>query len=185
MDTQKFPYQRLVVIGTTGSGKSTLTEKLGQQLGLRWVDMDELHWLPDWNERPTLEFRAILDEITQGSGWVLAGNYSSVRDITWARAEAIVWLDYPFWTIFWQLWNRTWRRWWTHELLWGSNYERIWVQFKLWSPNDSIFGWLFKTYWRRKREIPMELANPAYAHLHIFHLHTPTQAKMWLEGPGK
>ena len=42
------------------------------------------------------------------------------------------------------------KRWWTQELLRGTNREPLLVHFKLWS-QESLFHWLFKTYWRRKR----------------------------------
>ncbi len=182
MNPHKFPYQRVIVIGATGSGKSTLVEKLEQHFGLPGMDLDALHWLPNWVNRPTPEFRVLVTEVTRTDNWALAGNYNVVRDIIWSRAQAIIWLDYPFWTIFWQLWNRTWRRWWRRELLWGTNYERITSQFKLWSPEDSIFRWLFETYWRRKREIPQLLAQPEYSHLQIVHLRSRAETKEWLDG---
>lgn len=43
-----FPYRRIVIIGTTSSGKSTLAEKLAQTLGLDFIELDALHWEPDW-----------------------------------------------------------------------------------------------------------------------------------------
>ena len=64
-------------------------------------------------------------------GWVLAGNYSKLRDIIWPRAESIIWLDYPFLLVFERLLSRTKRRWWRKELLWGTNSERLLSQFKL------------------------------------------------------
>jgi len=180
MHSTAFPYQRVIVIGTTGSGKSTLAENISRRLDLLCIDLDALHWLPDWQHTSDQEFRARVDQATSGPGWVIAGNYSVARDVSWPRAEAIIWLDYSLWTIFWRLWWRTWRRWWTQELLWGTNRERLWPQFKLWSAQDSLFHWLFKTYWRRKREYPPLFARPEYAHLQILRMRTPQETDAWL-----
>ena len=177
----QFPFSRIIVIGSTGSGKSTLAEKLAVRLNLRFIELDAIHWLPDWQHVTDDEFRILVEEAIRSDGWVIAGNYGIVRDITWAKAEAVVWLDYSLWTVFWRLWHRTWSRWWTQELLWGTNYERLFPQFKIWSAEDSLFHWLFKTYLRRKREYPLLLARPEYSHLRLFHFHTPQETDHWFD----
>ncbi len=176
---ESFPYHRIVVIGTTGSGKSTLAEKLAAKMNFEFIELDALHWLPDWKHVTDDEFRVLVDEATRTSGWVIAGNYGVTRDLTWPRAEAVIWLDYPLWTLFWRLWRRTWSRWWTQELLWGTNYERLIPQFKIWSAEDSLFHWLFKTYWRRKRDYPRLLSLPEYSHLKVFHFRNQKETDEW------
>jgi adenylate kinase family enzyme len=151
-----FPYRRIVVIGATSSGKSTLAKNLADKLSLDFIELDALHWEANWQEAEHEIFRARVDKATQAKGWALAGNYKNVRDIVWPRAEAVIWLDYSLWTIFRQLTRRAFKRWWTHELLWETNYENLWTHFKLWS-DDSLYHWLFKTYWRRKKEIPLHI----------------------------
>ncbi len=174
-----FPYRRIVVVGTTSSGKSTLAAQVAQKLGLDFVELDALHWEPRWTEAPNEVFRQRVDEATRSPGWVVAGNYKTVRDITWPRAQAVIWLDYPLRTVFWRLTRRTFTRWWTRELLWGTNREDLWEHFKLWS-DESLFHWLFKTYWRRKREYPQLFALPENAHLQIIHFKTPQETDAWL-----
>lgn len=175
---EPFPYHRIVVVGATGCGKSALAEKLAQKLGLDFIELDALYWKPDWVGSSEEEFRARVEAATRAPGWALAGNYGVTRDIIWPRAEAVVWLDYPFLLIFERLWARTWRRWWTKELLWGTNYERLLPQFKLWS-KDSLINWLFQTYWRRKRQFPQLFASPEYSHLKVFHFKQPKETKSW------
>jgi adenylate kinase family enzyme len=176
-----FPYHRILVIGTTGSGKSTLSEKLSAKLDLEYIELDALHWLPGWNHVSEDEFRDRVDLATRTSSWVIAGNYSIARDISWPRAEAVIWLDYSLWTIFWQLWRRTWSRWWRQELLWGTNYERLLPQLKIWSAEDSLFHWLFKTYWKRKREYPQLLTLPEYSHLKLYRFKNPKGTEDWFQ----
>jgi adenylate kinase family enzyme len=171
-----FPYRRIVVIGTTGSGKSTLAEQLANKLGVDFVELDALNWGPDWTAAGDETLRVRAEEATRSSGWVVAGNYSVTRPITWTHAETIVWLDYSFRVIFWRLWTRTRRRVFTQEELWGGNRERISTQLKLWS-DESLFHWFFKTYWRRKREYPQLFAAPEYSHLQIIHLKNPKQIR--------
>ena len=176
-----FPYHRIVIIGTTSTGKSTLAEGLAQRFDLNFVDLDALHWEPNWQAAPLEIFRTRVVEATQTGRWVVAGNYSSVRDLLWSQAEVVIWLDYSFPLIFGRLWNRTWRRWWHQELLWGTNRENMWNHLKLWS-DESLFKWLFKTYWRRKREFPELLALPEYKHLKLFRFKDPKETDAWLAG---
>ncbi len=141
-----FPYKRIIVIGVTSSGKSTLAERLANRFDLLGVDLDALHWEPNWQEAPLDVFRDRVEKVVQVERWAIAGNYHVVRDLIWPKADAVVWLDYPLLLVLWQLTRRTFTRWWTHELLWGTNHEPLWQHFKLWS-QDSLFHWLFKTYW--------------------------------------
>ncbi|HMS00071.1 MAG TPA: hypothetical protein PKK96_02925 [Anaerolineales bacterium] len=178
---KSFPYKRLVVIGTTSSGKSTLAEKIAKRFDLDFIELDALHWEPNWQDAPLDVFRERVRAATQAERWIVAGNYHVVRDLIWTKAEAVIWLDYPFLLVLKQLTRRTFSRWRTQELLWGTNREPFWVHFKLWS-QDSLFHWLFKTYWRRKRETPQLLSLPEHRHLKLIHFKHPREVEEWLEG---
>lgn len=175
-----FPYKRIVVIGTTSSGKSTLAKRLADKLDLDFIELDALHWEPNWKEAELAIFQERVEKATQTEKWVVAGNYSKVRDLIWSRAEAVIWLDYPFPIVFWRLLTRTIRRGWTQEELWNGNREKFWWHLKIWS-DESLFKWLFKTYWRRKREYPVLLSLPENQHLATLHFRHPKEAESWLE----
>jgi adenylate kinase family enzyme len=175
-----FPYKRIVVVGTTSSGKSTLAERLASKLAYDFIELDALHWEADWQEAPLEVFRGRVERTAQAQAWVVAGNYHVARDIVWPKAEAVIWLDYPLPIIFSRLWRRTWRRWWHQEELWNGNRESIWTHFKLWS-QESLFHWLFKTYWRRRREYPMLLSLPENRHLKLIHFDHPYKTDEWLD----
>ena len=173
-------YHRIVVIGTTGSGKSTLARQLADKLDCNFIEMDALYWEPNWQPAPFDIFRARVEAATQVQRWAAAGNYRAVRDLTWPKADAIIWLDYPLLFTFGRLWQRAWRRWWTQEELWNGNRESIWEHFKLWS-EESLFHWFFKTYWKRKREFALLLALPEYKHVKVFHFKSQHETSAWLE----
>ena len=46
-------FRRTVVIGTSGSGKSTVSARLAKSLGSDHVELDSIFWGPGW--RPSLE----------------------------------------------------------------------------------------------------------------------------------
>ncbi|HIE58210.1 MAG TPA: adenylate kinase [Anaerolineales bacterium] len=175
-----FPYRRLSVVGTSGFGKSTLAEKLAHRLKVTFVELDALHWEPGWKPAEITVFRRRVDEATREPGWAVAGNYSRVRDIIWARAQAVVWLDYPFGIGLWRLVKRTLLRAVRREELWNGNRDLFYPHLKFWS-DESLIVWYFKTYGRRKREYPQLFSLPEYAHLNVIHLRTPQDADSWLE----
>lgn len=169
--------QRVVVVGSTGSGKTTLAEQLAIRLGGAFVDLDALNWGPAWTPAPLAVFRARAEAALAGDHWAVAGNYRKLRDITWGRADSLVWLDYALPLIMWRLWRRTVRRVVTREELWGGNRETFRSQF---TGRDSLFLYAARTYARRRREIAAELIKPEYAHLRVWRFRRPAEAAVWL-----
>jgi adenylate kinase family enzyme len=169
------------VVGTSGSGKTTLAHRLAQQLGIPHVELDALHWGPNWTPAPPDVFRERAAEALSGQAWATDGNYSTVRDIVWKRADTVVWLDYSLPVVMGRVTWRTLRRSIRREELWSENRERL--REALLS-RDSIVWWALRTYRRRKKEYPHLFSQPAYAHLRVIHLRSPRSAREWLSTQG-
>ena len=176
VDKNSFPYQRICVVGTTGSGKSRLACELARRKHLPLVELDSLYWTPNWTGCSDDEMRQRATEATRGNAWVVDGNYGSIRDLTWPRAEVVVWLDYSLSRILWQLWKRTWKRVLSKEILWGTNKERLLPQF---FSKDSLFLWALKTYRRRKQTYRALIAAPEYASIVVKHFKSPRETQAW------
>jgi adenylate kinase family enzyme len=141
---------RIVVVGTSGSGKSTLARRLAQALNLRDVELDALFWLADWKERPFDEFRTLIDAATRpDGGFVIHGNYNQVRDLTWARSDTLIWLDYPRLVVMYRVLVRTVKRILSKETLWNGNRETFRGAFL---SRDSILVWAWKSYSKRRKQ---------------------------------
>ena len=169
---------RIAVVGTTGTGKTTLGRQLARLYQVPFVELDALHWEPNWTSAPTEVFRQRTEEATEVDGWVVDGNYGQVRDIVWTRATTVVWLDHPLWAIMWRLFWRTLRRTLNKETLWNENQERFWPQF---FSRESLFLWALQTYRRRRWEYPALLGQPEYSHLKLVRLRSSKETRRWLD----
>lgn len=143
--------KKIIITGTTCSGKTTLGKKLSAQLSITQIDLDDLYFLPNWKEKHTAQF---LNDIEQALGqkenWIITGNYNSkVKDTIWKNATTIIWLNYPLRIIFYRYFKRTIKRVLFKEKCCGENYETIQRVFSA----DSLFFWIFKSYWVRKKRL--------------------------------
>ena len=168
--------RRIIIVGTSGSGKTTLARQLAARLTIPHVELDALHWQPGWTPAERESLRARVTKAVSGDGWVVDGNYSVVRDITWARADTIIWLDFSLPLTLWRVTSRTFRRYVARTELWNGNYERLGSIFS----RDSIILWALTT-WRKNRQRYSEIfTDPEYTHLRLIRLRSPRQTRRWL-----
>ena len=172
------PGQRIAIVGSTGSGKTTLAEAIAQRLGLPHVEIDALHWDPGWREADPLVFRKRLSEALAGPAWVVDGNYAKVRDIIWPRADTLIWLELPLVVVLWRLFWRTLRRVVTREELWNGNKETFRGAF---FSQDSLLVYVFKSRKKHRQTYPDLFQQPEYSHLRLIHFRTTAQVKSWLD----
>ncbi len=159
--------RRVMVVGTSCSGKTTLARRLAEALGAPHVELDALHWGPDWTERPLPEFREAVRACVSGDRWVIDGNYRKVRDLILARATDAVWLNYPFSRVLVRSVGRTARRVFTGEELFGGNRETFVSAFL---SRYSIPWWVVRTHRRRRREYRELFEAGAGTHLRLWEL---------------
>lgn len=114
---------RAVVVSTSGAGKSTFSRALAARLRLPHVELDALHWGPGWREATPEAFAGAVDAATQAPGWIVDGNYGSVRPLIWGRMTHLIWLDYSRAVIMGRVLRRSLHRAVTGAELWNGNRE--------------------------------------------------------------
>jgi adenylate kinase family enzyme len=169
--------QRVVVVGTSGSGKTTLASELAQRWGFPHIEMDALHWGPNWTEAPLELFQQRVEAAIEAPQWVVDGNYSRLRSLVWMRAEMLVWLDYSLPLVVGRLLRRTLRRCITQEELWNGNRERLRDHF---FSRQSLLLWVLQTHRSRRRRFATQLQQPEYRHLTVVRLPSPRATRAWL-----
>jgi len=161
--------QRVSVVGTSGSGKSTLAKELAAILGVPHLELDSVHHQPGWVPLPTDEFRQAVAVKVAEDGWVVDGNYSAVRQLVWARADTVVWLDLPKRTVMGQIIGRTFRRVAGRQELWNGNRER-WRNFFSLDPQQSVIAWAWQKHDEYRERYGAAAKDPANAHLTFIRL---------------
>ena len=158
---------RAAVVGTSCSGKTTLARKIASARGIPHVELDAIHWGAHWTPLPLVDFRRAVEAEVARNEWVIDGNYSQVRDIIWARATHLIWLNLPFPTVFRRALSRTARRITTREELWAGNRETL--RLALFN-RDSILWWVIRTHRRRSREYRQLIQDSRYRHLDVYEI---------------
>jgi adenylate kinase family enzyme len=172
--------QRVSVVGTSGAGKSTVAAALAGLLGAPFLELDSVHHQADWTPLPRSEFRALVAAAAAGERWVIDGNYSSVQDIVWARADTVVWLDLPRRTVMRRVIWRTLRRIGLRVELWNGNRER-WRNFFTLDKEESVIAWAWQTHATNRARYEAAMADPVHDHLRFVRLRSPASVRQFLQ----
>jgi adenylate kinase family enzyme len=168
---------RISVIGTSGSGKTTFAGKLSEVLRIPHVELDSLKWEANWTPVPRDIFRSRVREAISSDRWVVDGNYGKeARDLIWERVDTVVWLNYSLPVILYRIVRRTLRLIICGEERCNGNRE----SFRHAVSRDSIILWALQTYKRRRREYPSLLVGLEQRGAQTIKWHSPKDADRWL-----
>jgi adenylate kinase family enzyme len=169
---------RIVITGTSGAGKTTLARAIAAQLALPHVELDAINWEAGWRDLVRYDPPEFIRRVTEAAAverWVADGNYGPVRDVLWRRATHLVWLDYERSVIMRRVIARSLSRVVMRTELWPGtgNRERWWFLMQASHP----IRWAWNTWLRLRTETEERLAQPELAHLVVFRLRHPREAR--------
>jgi adenylate kinase family enzyme len=167
------------VVGCSGSGKTTLSRALARALGAPNIELDAIFHQPGWTPLDDDTFQARVTEVTEAARWVVDGNYSTVRDIIWERADTIVWFDLPYVTVMARTVRRTVRRTLTRQELWNGNKEP-WSNLFSFNPEKSIIAWAATRHRIYRQRYGAAEHDPRWAGLRFVRLRSQREADAFL-----
>ena len=85
----------VLIIGSSSSGKSTLSRRLSEITDIPAYHLDKLYWKLEWTPLSEDEFDNSLDEILHKDKWIIDGNYSRTLDLRLKYADTIIYLNMP------------------------------------------------------------------------------------------
>ena len=167
-------HRKIIITGTTCTGKTTLGKKIAEEFSIAQIDLDDIHFLPNWIEKENDVFvNDVNTELRKHQEWIVTGSYQSLlKDTVWQKANLIIWLDYPLHLILRRYFIRTYKRVFLKEKCCGDNYETLGKTFS----KESLFLWIFKTYWHRKRRLKIWQTN-LFSHKEWLVLKKPKEEK--------
>lgn len=89
--------ERVLIIGSPGAGKSTLSRELARRTGLPLHHLDRLYWNPGWVETDKPAWRDAVARLASAPRWIIDGNYGGTLKLRLARADTVIDLDLPAW----------------------------------------------------------------------------------------
>ena len=154
-----------------------MVKRIAEEFALPVIDIDTLRREAGKSASPEETFSLLVTESVKGDTWIIDGSYTSVQDIVWPRAEAIVWLDFSFWVSLSRLIKRS--------------LYRIFIRKKTEKPikgRNQPAGERTSNYLRailtgrqRRQRYFATLHNFGNRHLHIIRLSSPEDATLWLD----
>jgi adenylate kinase family enzyme len=88
-------FNRVAVIGISGSGKSTFASVLAARTGLPLLHGDQLEWQADWTLRPEPDLHALHARWIEQPRWIIEGWMDPARTERLTVADIVIDLDPP------------------------------------------------------------------------------------------
>lgn len=172
--------KRINIVGTSGSGKSYFGRSLANKISAKFIGVDELFWLPNWQARGDEDFFNLLENELDCESWVLDGNYHKTEFIKWKNVDAIIWIDLPFWRNFQQVFIRSLKRCISKKEIWpgSGNYESFSQTF---FSKHSILWWMIRSYSKNKEYFEKRFQDADLKHIKIVRLRSRGEMKQFLE----
>jgi hypothetical protein len=171
--------ERIVIVGRTGSGKTTLARELAEDIDAPHVELDALYFGPNFSTVPASVLRERTSAAIAGERWVTDGNKSAVRDLVWPRADTIIWLDYPLIVSIWRLGKRAAGRASTLGTQAAETGERKGLPRQFFSAAKGVLSAL-RSHMGQRRRYPAMFAAAENQHLAVARLRSPRATRRWL-----
>ena len=173
------PMKKIIVAGPIGAGKTTLSKLLSKKLSIQHFELDNIYWLPDWQVRPLEKRKRMAEDIILPSEWIICGNHYYSKDVTWARADTCIWLDYPLWLCFLRALKRGLKLAWNKKKICNGNTESF---CRLLFSKNSVLLCLIKQYRKIKSRYSEIEKSKEFENLKIIRLRSPKETETWLAG---
>ena len=170
---------RIAIVGTSGSGKTSLARRVAERLDVPHLELDAVFHQAGWRSLPDDEFRARVHAFCAQGAWVTCGKYAVVRDLLFERAEVIVCLDHHRLRQTLRVARRSWSRFLRREVLWNGNREPWRALFPFGDPEQAIIRWAWRGVPRARRLFDELEAHPPHPGVQVVRLRGWGEVEAW------
>lgn len=89
--------KKILIVGSSGSGKSTFAKALSAKLNISVYHLDVLYWKPGWIESPPGEFETKQREILEKAEFIIDGYYGLTLPMRLEQADTVFFTDLNRW----------------------------------------------------------------------------------------
>lgn len=97
---------RILVLGSSGSGKTTFSTQLGTALGLDVIHLDAEFWQPGWISTPQDVWRHTVARLVERERWIMDGTYESTLHLRIPAADCLILVHQPRLLCLWRIIKR-------------------------------------------------------------------------------
>lgn len=97
---------KIIILGSAGSGKSYLSKKIAEHTGFPLTHLDNEYWNIGWVPTPKVEWVDKIKNMIQGDQWIIDGNYNSTLELRYKAADCIIFLDMNRFLCIYNVWKR-------------------------------------------------------------------------------
>ena len=115
--------RRIAIFGR--AGKTSLAKAIATKHALEFIEIDWIHFMPNWQERSDDEILEIVTQKMDGAeaGWIVDHHWPSTVTAVLGKADTLILINLPWRSLFWMYLKRSIKRSWTGELIAGGNKE--------------------------------------------------------------
>lgn len=167
--------KRIIVIGSGGAGKTTLSLQLGEILNIEVFHLDKEFWNAGWVMCSQKMEDAQVKKMISGDFWIIDGNYGRTMVQRIEAADTVIFLDTPRITCLWRAAKRILKYYGKTrpDMADGCPEQIDWEYF--------VWIWQFRL---KNRPAVLRLLNGCRNHKRVITLHSSREIRRFLESVG-
>lgn len=98
--------KRIMIIGRSGSGKSTFSISLHKKMNIPLFHLDKHFFIENWQPRDYQEFLSAQQSFIEQPSWIIDGNSTKSYEMRYRQADLCLYFNFPRHICYWRVFKR-------------------------------------------------------------------------------